>query len=377
MAIINCPECQREISNQAPTCPHCGIRIEGNIRTCPDCGKTVLRQATECPNCKCKLTPLPADNEADGGKHGKKHKPHSGGKASKPGVVLPIVLLVLVVAGIGLYKLYSDFQERQQMEAAYAALEDSYEARDYQTFLTHYPTSEHRQEVEERMEQLMMIDSEWAKTRTLLTQDNLRLFLKEHPKSKYTQECTYLIDSLDWEDCSLENTIDAYRTYLEQHPDGDFRSRAETAVENLENPQVTQDDRDKVRALLNDYFLALHNADGEALDTLTSEKMKSESLQLIKNSEDSLTFVLSGYLSLRKIPAPQVGNIYNAKFLVRMLTGGLEVIYSAEANISMNFRMQMLKMRKYVPTYEESDSTATDDTKAEPQAAGLDLQPIE
>ena len=25
MALINCPECDREVSDKAPTCPHCGV----------------------------------------------------------------------------------------------------------------------------------------------------------------------------------------------------------------------------------------------------------------------------------------------------------------------------------------------------------------
>jgi len=30
MSLINCPECKKEISNQAPTCPQCGCLIAGN-----------------------------------------------------------------------------------------------------------------------------------------------------------------------------------------------------------------------------------------------------------------------------------------------------------------------------------------------------------
>ena len=27
MALINCPECKKQVSNQAPTCPYCGFQI--------------------------------------------------------------------------------------------------------------------------------------------------------------------------------------------------------------------------------------------------------------------------------------------------------------------------------------------------------------
>ena len=31
MALINCPECDREVSSDAVTCPHCGIRISMTV----------------------------------------------------------------------------------------------------------------------------------------------------------------------------------------------------------------------------------------------------------------------------------------------------------------------------------------------------------
>jgi len=29
MALINCPECKKEVSDAAPTCPNCGVPIAG------------------------------------------------------------------------------------------------------------------------------------------------------------------------------------------------------------------------------------------------------------------------------------------------------------------------------------------------------------
>jgi len=33
MALIQCPECSKEISSKAPTCPNCGAPIENDSRT--------------------------------------------------------------------------------------------------------------------------------------------------------------------------------------------------------------------------------------------------------------------------------------------------------------------------------------------------------
>lgn len=37
MALINCPECGKQVSTQAKTCPNCGAPIDTAIR-CPKCG---------------------------------------------------------------------------------------------------------------------------------------------------------------------------------------------------------------------------------------------------------------------------------------------------------------------------------------------------
>ena len=55
MAIIKCPECNHEVSDQAAHCPFCGIDIAGNLVTCPDCGKILLKSVKTCPNCGCNL----------------------------------------------------------------------------------------------------------------------------------------------------------------------------------------------------------------------------------------------------------------------------------------------------------------------------------
>ena len=57
MALINCPECGKEVSDKAGTCPNCGYPLKKNKGTpsftgmniCPKCGE--VNRATECPMC--------------------------------------------------------------------------------------------------------------------------------------------------------------------------------------------------------------------------------------------------------------------------------------------------------------------------------------
>lgn len=59
MALINCPECGKEISDQASSCPNCGVTINSNTSQpidtnmnkgsikCPKCGSTNLQAISD------------------------------------------------------------------------------------------------------------------------------------------------------------------------------------------------------------------------------------------------------------------------------------------------------------------------------------------
>ena len=54
MALINCPECNKPVSDKAKTCPHCGIDLEKEVSlkfTCPECGQKVSGEYDICPIC--------------------------------------------------------------------------------------------------------------------------------------------------------------------------------------------------------------------------------------------------------------------------------------------------------------------------------------
>src|SRR3989304_10496294 len=52
MAIINCPECKREISGKAKFCHVCGYKLVSTyLIKCPVCSKDVSNEAAACPNC--------------------------------------------------------------------------------------------------------------------------------------------------------------------------------------------------------------------------------------------------------------------------------------------------------------------------------------
>lgn len=50
MALINCKECGREISDQAISCPHCGAPVVREI-FCQKCGTRIPADTRYCPTC--------------------------------------------------------------------------------------------------------------------------------------------------------------------------------------------------------------------------------------------------------------------------------------------------------------------------------------
>lgn len=51
MALVQCPECGKEVSSNAKQCIHCGC----SFTVCPDCGHVALGALSSCPKCGCVL----------------------------------------------------------------------------------------------------------------------------------------------------------------------------------------------------------------------------------------------------------------------------------------------------------------------------------
>ena len=54
MALINCNECGKEISDKAVTCPHCGaptLNAPLNTKFCKHCGESIDKECLICPKC--------------------------------------------------------------------------------------------------------------------------------------------------------------------------------------------------------------------------------------------------------------------------------------------------------------------------------------
>ena len=66
MALIQCKNCGKDVSDRAKVCPHCGTQlIEDEVTQpqpiiCEECGAEIPQGVDSCPNCGC---PVPVDGE--------------------------------------------------------------------------------------------------------------------------------------------------------------------------------------------------------------------------------------------------------------------------------------------------------------------------
>lgn len=278
MAIIKCPECGHQVSDQAKTCPSCGIEIAGKITKCPECGDVVFNDSDECPNCHHPLnipevkpqpvTPRPevtAEQETS---------PAKGGMKRTYVVLIVSFVVALLAVFVSLY-FYKTTQDKNEMDAYENAMASS-EPAVLQNFLDVYTGApqEHRDSIAAHLEQLRKVDTEWDNAVRSGSKTALERYIQLHPGSIHVTEARLKIDSLDWLAATAADTPEAYQAYIDGHLDNGLHlDEARIMFEKSDARRVTDDDRQMISSLFGNYFTALAN-----------------------NEEASLTETLSGVL---------------------------------------------------------------------------------
>lgn len=278
MAIIKCPECGHQVSDQAKTCPSCGIEIAGKITKCPECGDVVFNDSDECPNCHHPLnipevkpqpvTPRPevtAEQETS---------PAKGGMKRTYVVLIVSFVVALLAVFVSLY-FYKTTHDKNEMDAYENAMASS-EPAVLQNFLDVYTEApqEHRDSIMAHLEQLRKVDTEWDNAVRSGSKTALERYIQLHPGSIHVTEARLKIDSLDWLAATAADTPEAYQAYIDGHLDNGLHlDEARIMFEKSDARRVTDDDRQMISSLFGNYFTALAN-----------------------NEEASLTETLSGVL---------------------------------------------------------------------------------
>lgn len=119
MALINCPECGRQISNQAEKCPSCGFPISRmnqqpnyaqiqeqsvQMQTCPQCGLVHPVSQSICPRCGAMTRYEKGIDYEKAAQDVKKEEDNNKSNAIF-GLIISIVAMLVSFMGLSLYSL--------------------------------------------------------------------------------------------------------------------------------------------------------------------------------------------------------------------------------------------------------------------------------
>lgn len=92
MALIQCPNCGKEISDKAQSCVYCGcIFSQKTKKTCPECGNEIDQDATVCPSCGYPIAVAEED-----AMHAEKNKEEQPKNTKKKRIRLSAFMVVLI-----------------------------------------------------------------------------------------------------------------------------------------------------------------------------------------------------------------------------------------------------------------------------------------
>lgn len=242
--IIKCPECGHQVSDRAKTCPSCGIDIAGKITRCPDCGEYIFKDDHECPNCHCSINAaaervgestathydiVPEIPEIPVPEEPKKKKSYKMLWSSL--IVGFVIALIIVFLGIYFYQKSQQENELRAYENAMMSAEPAV----LQNFLDMYVDASvaHRDSIKAHLEVLKKIDRDWENAVASKSKAALQLFIDRNPENIHVQEARLMIDSLDFETAKLEDTMDAYQKYMDNHQQGSYYDEAANAYDLL------------------------------------------------------------------------------------------------------------------------------------------------
>ena len=245
--IIKCPECGHQVSDRAKTCPSCGIDIAGKITRCPDCGEYIFKDDHECPNCHCSINASASvqdvEPEVNSQIYGlvpeipeipqpEEPKKKRGHKILWSSIVVGFVIALIIVF-LGIY-FYQKSQQENEMRAYENAMMSS-EPAVLQNFLDMYIDASvaHRDSIKAHLQMLKKVDRDWENAVASKSKSALQLFIDRNPDNLHIPEARLLIDSIDFAAAKLEDTMDAYQKYMDNHQQGSYYDEAANAYDRI------------------------------------------------------------------------------------------------------------------------------------------------
>ncbi len=294
MALISCPECGHQVSDQAAICPNCGIKIAGNVKPAANQqnvqftvegsapAQQETTQAAQPTNARpventaaptAAVVPQQTQNHIHTEQTTAATTPDSveypntddnQPKKNKNLILMLSFIIALAVCIIG-YCVWSNAKEEREEQQRYEEVMLSTNIQDLKDYLVQYNNApqEHRDSVNARLNVLTQEDTDWTNAVASGSKNSLADFIKTHPNSLHKGEAVNLIDSIDYSVAERKNTAEAYAEYLKQHPDGRHASDAQERLDNKKATEVQPEEIAMAKDVYKRFFQAI-NAKNES-----------------------------------------------------------------------------------------------------------------
>lgn len=397
MAIIKCPECGHQVSDQAPTCPSCGIIIAGRVTRCLECGEVIFNDQALCPNCHSPLqTPGGQQNaaqptnaqstnaqnraNAQAKAHGRSKFADDGssdqsggdnnGKGGRKGlmtlVIALVIALILVFVGIYYFKHIESVNEQEEYENAMQSTDQAV----LQNYLDRFEDAPqaHRDSVLAHLEVFKAAEQEWNNVLASKSKTDFVKFISRYPDNFHVTEAKIIVDSLDWAAAMAADTPEAYQQYLRDHADGNYVEEATEKYGKLDAERVSADEKDRLQLLFVSYFNALGQAHEAALlstlDDILVEFLhkgnasKNDVISHMRKLHDAegvttMSFRVNDNMTIKKAKDSNDNLLYEVSFSVDQTVNHGEskdtfVTYKVQAKVNSHFLISQLNMQKIV-----------------------------
>lgn len=306
MSLIKCPECGREISDLAASCPHCG---------CPINQQTPSSASATNPSAPQQPAPSPQAKKRAGS------------------TIAIVAVVILLLAGVAAWFLFfrggSDDDERRaydnimryenahQLDSLGEALNDYFDTYNADAF--------HYSQLKDLHDRFFTERADWQAAEGLMSLDAFRHFLDVHPDGFYRSRANQKLDSLCYLEARHANTREAYEHYLDQFAQGKYAAEARKQMTDLDNVDLTIEEKASVRETLNTHFDALADNDKGSISATLAEEISSYIGKSNPELEDIYAYMTNMHVAgrtiifnvknmdIKKINAAG-RNIYNVQF---------------------------------------------------------------
>lgn len=245
-----------------------------SLMKCPECGHEVSDMATSCPQCGCPLNHPKSQLFADG----KQAKKSATGRAAGTIAVVTLAIIALAAAALWFlffrggtnederiaYETIMRYQNDDQLDSMSIALNDYLDTYNSDAF--------HFSQLKELNDRYSIEHADWNATEGALSLEAVRHFLDIHPDGFYLRQANLMMDSLSYAAALEENTHEALERYVSQFPQGKFLADARKQMTELDNVELSVEEKSGIMETLRNHFDALADNDQASISaTLASE----------------------------------------------------------------------------------------------------------